>query len=542
MPPRPESADLEGEAERQVPRVYRFQRHVPAAAFALLVVLAAALRFHGLSRPSLWWDEGLSLAAARPNLSGIVHAAIHTDFHPPEYYLLLHLWMEGFGSSPADIRLLSALAGIAGVAITYFLGRCLFGVRVGLIAGSLVAISQFHLYYSQEARSYAFLYAASVAATHGYWLLFHTPGLRRVKAMYYVAASTLLLYVHFAGIFVVIAHGIHRIAVMRKQPDGHALRLWLMTQGVLAIAFLPWLLAMFEQASRLQRDFWIPVPTFYDSLQASPDYSVMGTLRQFTGYGVRGVLMVLLVANAFFGARLARLQISSQSDGGASETQVPRRGLLATISQLNSPPRAADSSWSGKYELLAIWILCSILLPYLQSLVSQPIYVSRLAIPALAPLLLLAADGIARFRSAVFQGAVLALVVLLAAPGLHAYFSTEFKERWDLATAAVEGGADPGDIVLIAGGALETWKTYAHRSDLALIMSEHAAEYQAPVNASADIWTVTRQGAPCLDEGSNTQFFGGNWTHVSCQRITPSTLRDFHSATNSLYVRHFVTA
>ncbi|HID86513.1 MAG TPA: hypothetical protein EYP55_03935, partial [Anaerolineae bacterium] len=130
------------------------KREVPSRWIVLaLLILALALRFYRLDAQSLWYDEGTSVALAGRSLATITrHAA--ADIHPPFYYYLLHLWVIPFGTSEAAVRALSALAGTALVALTFLLGRRLFGTTAGLVAALLSALSPFQVYYSQETRMY----------------------------------------------------------------------------------------------------------------------------------------------------------------------------------------------------------------------------------------------------------------------------------------------------------------------------------------------------------------------------------------------------
>src|SRR5262249_58601165 len=95
------------------------------ATVALLIVclwLAAGLRFYRLDAQSLWNDEGLSLGLARSDVPTILRSAA-ADIHPPGYYLLLKAWYDLTGDSELALRSLSALTGVALVALLYRLRR-----------------------------------------------------------------------------------------------------------------------------------------------------------------------------------------------------------------------------------------------------------------------------------------------------------------------------------------------------------------------------------------------------------------------------------
>lgn len=137
----------------------------------LILAIAAGLRFYQLDAQSLWADEGNSAALAARSLGQITRDAAN-DIHPPLYYWLLHLWTGLFGHSEAALRSLSALLGVLLVLTTAELGRRIYGVVTGLLAGLVAAVAPFQVYYSQEARMYILLaLVAAVSMLVFWWLL-----------------------------------------------------------------------------------------------------------------------------------------------------------------------------------------------------------------------------------------------------------------------------------------------------------------------------------------------------------------------------------
>jgi uncharacterized membrane protein len=139
-------------------------RHASRLALAGVVALAVVARLYGIASESLWLDETTSLMLARMDLAALTRWT-SLDLHPPLYYVLLHywvaLWDSLLGSTLAEselvLRGLSALAGVLNVLVLYALGRLLFGRGMGLLAALLLALSPYHIYYSQEVRMYAWL-------------------------------------------------------------------------------------------------------------------------------------------------------------------------------------------------------------------------------------------------------------------------------------------------------------------------------------------------------------------------------------------------
>src|SRR5438105_8231291 len=129
-------------------------RWLPLLAVCLL---AAGLRFYRIDAQSLWYDEGISAFQLTRSFPEIARAA-GLDTHPPLYYWTLKIWgsLPGFGTTEIGLRSLSAVLGTAAVALTWLIGRRLFGGALpASCAALLLACSPLAVYYGQEVRMYA---------------------------------------------------------------------------------------------------------------------------------------------------------------------------------------------------------------------------------------------------------------------------------------------------------------------------------------------------------------------------------------------------
>src|SRR5205823_8653991 len=73
---------------------------------------------------------------------------------PPLYYAVVHFFLT-LGTSEIVLRLPSVLFGTASLALMFIVVTPLLGNRVALVSAGLLAISPFHVWYSQEARPYS---------------------------------------------------------------------------------------------------------------------------------------------------------------------------------------------------------------------------------------------------------------------------------------------------------------------------------------------------------------------------------------------------
>jgi hypothetical protein len=115
----------------------------------LILLSAFALRLHRLGDSSVTWDEGWSVWSARQSLTEILQLTV-PDAQSTVYLWLLHAWRGIGGDGEWALRALSALLGTLTVAVTYQLGRAVVGRRAGLLGALFLALSRFHIVWSQE--------------------------------------------------------------------------------------------------------------------------------------------------------------------------------------------------------------------------------------------------------------------------------------------------------------------------------------------------------------------------------------------------------
>ncbi|MBN1680107.1 MAG: glycosyltransferase family 39 protein [Anaerolineae bacterium] len=228
---------------------------------ALPVILLAALaRFHDLDAQSLWNDEGNSLRLAQRGVNDLIDAA-GRDIHPPGYYLALKTWISAAGDSEFSLRALSAFEGVLTAAAVIALGRALFSRSAGLVAGLIVALSPFAVYYSQETRMYAQL---GLLAAVGVWLCVRwvhaqdgdRSGWRWALALALCNAAG--LYTQYTYPFSMLAQGVIVVAwlVSRRSRPGtrrHTLAVFVALNVITLALFVPWLPTAWDQVTNWPR-------------------------------------------------------------------------------------------------------------------------------------------------------------------------------------------------------------------------------------------------------------------------------------------------
>ena len=206
----------------------------------VILLLAAAARFHQLGAQSLWYDEGVAYAHARRSLPELI-PLLQRNVHVPAYFALLGLWEDAAGASEFSLRALSAFFSIISAAWAYALGRRLFHPIAGLAAAAFVALNSFSVYYAQEARMYAMMAAVAAGSM---WLYV---GLWRGRRL--TGASIALgllnglgLYTHLAYSLVILAQAALTLPwLLNRQRAWRTLLAYVCASLFSLILFLPWL-------------------------------------------------------------------------------------------------------------------------------------------------------------------------------------------------------------------------------------------------------------------------------------------------------------
>ena len=116
-----------------------------------ILIIGLFLRIYGLDKYDFWYDEAVTLLAAKELTLRSVLTFSQLPLNPSLFYFLVKFWML-LGKSEFILRLLPLTFGFLSIITIYFVGKALFNRKAGLIGAFLLAISPFHIYYSQELR------------------------------------------------------------------------------------------------------------------------------------------------------------------------------------------------------------------------------------------------------------------------------------------------------------------------------------------------------------------------------------------------------
>jgi 4-amino-4-deoxy-L-arabinose transferase-like glycosyltransferase len=360
-------------------------RGFPWSSLVFLVLLGGVfLRFHALERPSLWDDEMSSIQTISIPRSALLDRFRTYEVHPPLYFLQLRLWRSAFGDTLGALRANSALWGSVSLLLIFLLAKRLGGGTTALAAAALMALSPFHLAYSQELRPYALAAALSTAV-----YLAVEMGEGKWPRILLAGLWTGLLYTHYWGGFVCAASGIYALASARTPAGRRAVLL----AGLAACgAFCFWLPILRDQLRVVEKlVFWA---------QPASAATLGGALAAYTG-------LYFKFASSLF------------MPDGYGWVAACGSGLLAlaAIGILKGP------------RLSRYWLGIGLLLPWMLSFWMPTIFLwYRYPVLMYPAFVLLVIAGIRRMPSAWGRGLLLVLALGTQIWGCRYYFA-----RWEKA-------------------------------------------------------------------------------------------------------------
>ncbi len=401
----------------------------------LILLLAAGLRLVGLEQQSLWNDELSTLVRAdADSLADLLRTGIVQDGHPPAYLTFMYFVERTLGRAVWALRLPSAIAGLLSVWMIYALARRLRpedparGRDEGLIAAALMAVLWAPVYYSQEARPYAFAILLALLVTYAYMPLLPLAGQpppRTRDILAYAAVALLTAYTHYFGFVLVLIQAAAAVllALMARRNRGPVSAAYV----IFALGYAPWVVHLVGQVSSQFAD---PLP------RPAPDILLDFLLHLFNSSRVMagGAILLWLAAGGLWLWRSARTSA----------------GRLKLRPQLFK--QALRDTWAT--WLLLGWLILPPVLTVIESWLLLPIVTLRYLLVSLPPAYLL----LARAFSALplpRAGRLLAAGVVVALCLFHLlgpidYYNRPTKQQFREAAYYVAEQADayPGGLVV----------------------------------------------------------------------------------------------
>ncbi len=447
------------------------------AGLVLLLAVAAALRFWGLAREGLWYDELIMANLTSGPWAGVWRETLIA--RPPAYVMLSWLWTHAFGSGDAGLRSLSATLGVAAVAMMFVVGRRMFDTPTAFVAATLMAMSPFQIFYSQEHRYYALVVLLGLVCL---WALVR--GLRSGRPGWLIGfalAGVLLVFAHYLSVFAFVAMGAGVFLTRRRWPHPVPWVLWLVIPLALFITATPMLNHLVHAIYRTQAEetgtadqiMWISSPPLWSPIRTTANFLFLG-LRYVQPIGV-AVGVAVLVVGCIPAVRRTPGQALRAAAARWRALASGRRPELLLLGILFTLPMAAG--------LAVSWLV-------------EPMYVDRYLIAASPGLYLLLAAGIVACKPLLPPAVATLAVVAVMLGSTWSYFTEPVRDDWRGAAAFLNTHLSPRDTLLYSSERGDAYESYqvGRAINWYLTTPPHGAELSV-ARPTEELWSTISHDA-----------------------------------------------
>lgn len=224
-----------------------------------LLFLAAVLRLINLGENSLWLDEALTIQLSSLPMSTLWITAF--DPNPPLFYTV-EKFVLSFGDSEFLLRLPSTIYNVVTVFFVYKSARLVSNFNGAMFAGLVIALSTSNIQYAQEARAYSLVgMMISISFYGALQLALNSAQLKGKPSLLsvlqkggatYAIGALGALYSHNLAVFYIF--GVQIFVFLQLWLDRtffkSIIKPWVLINGVVFIAWLPWIFASIEAAGR----------------------------------------------------------------------------------------------------------------------------------------------------------------------------------------------------------------------------------------------------------------------------------------------------
>lgn len=261
------------------------------------LLIGTVLRFWNLDAKPLWMDEVITaifsmgrnylevpveqfftvsaldqlFQLSPTTCANIAQTVSVQSVHPPLFFCWLHQWLQWV---PGDwvwrLRSLSAVAGVAAIALSYGLNRVAFSSSAGTIAALVMAVSPFAVYLSQEARHYTIPILFVIVALIGLIRIQQDLLQQKRFSKTWIGWSVVNgvgFYVHYFLVLAIAAQFFALLVLQIRLKSRQSLKFWWQTWGAIVLAGLgtvaicfPWFPTFISHISRPETD-WLETST-----------------------------------------------------------------------------------------------------------------------------------------------------------------------------------------------------------------------------------------------------------------------------------------
>lgn len=379
------------------------------AALVAMLAFVTTISYLFFSKQSLRLDEAQSLWQVGHTPFKILNL-ISQDVHVPLYHFLLYTWQYFLGNAVAVGRDFSMIFFGLSILVIYAVGKRAYNKNVGIFSALLLAISPFMNWYGNEIRMYSAFVFVVLVSQYFFITLFKNP--QPKIWIGYVIAALAGVYTHYFFTLFLLCQMIFYFS-HRGLFTKDALKKFCVSWGIIAVAFMPWVIYVVEQGAARSTQPGLIIPSTVD---------LFNVFSQF-----------------FFGFQVDHINTLLVSIW-------PVTVLLVFLFLRKARKESPETS----YFLLTL--IVPNVIAFLISITFQPVFLSRYLIFSAPSMYILLSWMISTYPKPLRYLSRFALVslILFALTVEIGSAQTPVKENYEAATVYLEANATPEDVIAVS--------------------------------------------------------------------------------------------
>lgn len=394
----------------------------------IVIILALFVRIYSINSENFDSDEGLTVYHSQKSILHNIKWSLSV-LYVPFYHIILSSWVSLFGPTEFSTRMLSVIFGTLAVFMIYLIGTMLFNKKVGIFAALLVALSSFHVFFSQYSRPYSLYFFLSLLSIYFYFHYIHN----KKFLLWYILTTIMLLYTHAVAPLLLVVQNLHYFLIVKER-----LKKWILIQLVLFVSYVPLLNFLITKSSSFTF-LWIPTPSLLSIFEILYSY-IAGETFAFYNL-IFGLLLVL-----FFAALIGMFFIKK----------------IKTLKSI--PKKEFDSLF-----FIVILFFATLFLVIVYSFFFTTIFVDKYIIYSSLSIYILVALSIVSLRKPL-QTIFFYIVIILLSSILYFDYATLNRAEIEKATDHIREQMESSDYILVSTN--NSKHTFSYYYDKELFMSD----------------------------------------------------------------------
>ncbi len=200
-----------------------------------IFILNVVIKIIGLTTNCLSLDEPFSVFYAQMNVMDIIHELLKGN-NPPLWEIILHYWIRVFGTGTASVRFLPLIFSSLTAVVLFITGKRFFTYQIGIIASLLFTFSNYHLFFSHEARVYPLFCLLTTISVY-YFLSYIKQSYQWKYLIIITITNIVLCYAHYFGFFVLFIEFLWALCFVKHEK--RIFYTFLLSLVVFLVAYIP---------------------------------------------------------------------------------------------------------------------------------------------------------------------------------------------------------------------------------------------------------------------------------------------------------------